>query len=221
MTSFSGRARRTQPSGTSSTACARSRATIGQRHSSGSASSTKSLRKAVASMRWTSRPAISIAPQSRRWVAARGIPSWRSHAPPVTAAKQASGGEDGRLGDPGYYLLAAGRPEFEKSMQVRPPLSARLGRHAGRSASEAMAAPSSRSQACSWRWRSARWREWGCGAGRLRRWPSWESFRRPMPRSPASIAWRCGPSARRRCPVWSCRTASQRRCAPWLRCRRC
>ncbi len=46
----------------------------------------------------------------------------------VATAKAAVDTENGRLSDPGYYLLAAGRTAFEASMQVRPLLSDRVGR---------------------------------------------------------------------------------------------
>ncbi len=46
----------------------------------------------------------------------------------ANAARLAPAGEDSRLSDPGYYLLAAGRAGFEAEMLVRPPLHERLRR---------------------------------------------------------------------------------------------
>ena len=72
----------------------------------------------------------------------------------VAAARRASGAiaeaSDARLADPGYYLIAGGRPGFEAAIGFRPPPRPGPGASTGRWASAAMSAPAPSSPRSSW-----------------------------------------------------------------------
>ncbi len=92
-----------------------------------------------ASARWTSRPATATGTRSRSWRAAPGRSELEVAAGDAVRARRRGAAPTRRPAgrDPGYYLIANGRPAFERELGYRltprPPAAPRLRRlgHAG------------------------------------------------------------------------------------------